>query len=201
MAFKIVSIAVMAVSYVLIILSAQYALSLARKAHGVDLKDVKNEVPGGYLIRGALSLVYYFSIVDWIGGWRLLPWAYLSYPRWLQAAGLVLLVLDVAFFWWIHATIGPDYHGPMKLHDNHRLVTTGPYAFARHPSYIAFPLLHGSLFLITQNLLLLVSGMAMSLYVNGRRVIVEERLLVERFGPEYEEYASRVGRWFPRRRR
>jgi 2-dehydropantoate 2-reductase len=198
MALKWWSVGIAAACYALIILSAQYAFMKAKKAHGVTLKDVKNEVPGGFAARGALSLAYYFSIADWIGGWRLLSRAYLPFPSWVRIAGLCLLGSTTALFWWINVDLGSNYHGPMKLHEGHRLVTRGPYAFARHPSYLAFPLLHASLFLITMNPVLLAAGMAMSIYVNRKRVMVEERMLDERFGAEYRAYALRTGRYFPR---
>jgi protein-S-isoprenylcysteine O-methyltransferase Ste14 len=62
-------------------------------------------------------------------------------------------------------------------------------------------MLHLSFFLITHNALILVSGMVMSIYVNERRIKVEEGLLSERFGPEYEAYRLRVGKYFLRLRR
>jgi protein-S-isoprenylcysteine O-methyltransferase Ste14 len=37
--------------------------------------------------------------------------------------------------------------------------------------------------------------------VNERRIKVEEGLLSERFGPEYEAYRLRVGKYFLRLRR
>jgi protein-S-isoprenylcysteine O-methyltransferase Ste14 len=195
---KIVSVITAVIGYILLILAPTYALQQAKKKHRVSLKDVKNEVKGGYLIRGLLSLIYYFCIVDWIGSFNLIPWAYIPYTLTMNIAGIVLYVITVSLFWWINTAIGTNYHGPMRLHEDHELVQTGPYAIVRHPTYSAFILLHISLSLMTANYVICISGVVMAVIVNSQRVKIEEDMLKERFGNEYVNYMSRVGKYLPK---
>jgi protein-S-isoprenylcysteine O-methyltransferase Ste14 len=196
---KIISIFVVVFSYILIFFAPVYGLQKAKKKHNVNLKDVKNEIKNGYVLRVICSLVYYFALVDWIFSFNLIPWAYIPYLRIINIIGLVLAGITTFYFWWIHITLGANYHGPLKLHDNHELIIHGPYAISRHPTYVAFPLFHITLALITMNYLILISGCLMSIYVNSIRIKVEEKLLIERFGELYIEYSKRVGKYFIKR--
>ncbi len=194
---KILNITLMAISYILIMGSFFHSLNLVKKARGINLKDVKNEVPHGFLLRTVCSIVYYFCIVDWIIGFSFMTWAYIPYNFMVNIVGIALLIAVTALFWWTSIALGINYHGPMKLHPDHALVTDGPYRFIRHPTYLAFPLFHISLFLLTNNYVLLLAGLIMSLYTNHRRIQVEEKLLIERFGDDYINYTKKAGRYFP----
>lgn len=198
MVIKIISFGIMFISYILITLSMVYGLNKAKKVHNVSIKDVKNEIPNGYILRTICSLIYLFCIIDWIVSLKLIAWSYIPFPQWVIFIGLVLLSITVIIFWWIHITLNSNYHGPLKLHRNHKLITNGPYAIVRHPTYVGFPLLHTSYFLITFNYILLLSGFVMSFYVNHYRILIEEKLLLERFGNDYLNYKNKVGMYFPK---
>ena len=162
---------------------------------------MKREVPHGLALRAVLSCFYYAAVLDWAFDLNLLRWAYLPLPEWVSWVGLGSFALVVALFWWIHLTLGANYHGPLLLHDGHQLVTSGPYALVRHPTYTTFALMHLSVMLLTSSWLVGVSGLIMSGYVNYRRVQYEESLLLARFGDRYAEYAATTGRWLPKLRR
>ncbi|MBL8018660.1 MAG: hypothetical protein JNM27_03265 [Leptospirales bacterium] len=165
---KIFTVGLVILCYALIMSSFFHSLNLVKRAHHVNLKEVKNEVPNGFLVRTLCSIVYYFCLVDWIAGLGLIPWAYVPYSEIRNTIGAILIVLVTGLFWWVSIALGSNYHGPMKLHPDHKLVMTGPYSFMRHPTYTAFPLFHLSLFLLTNNYLLLLAGLAMSVYTNHK---------------------------------
>ena len=79
-----------------------------------------------------------------------------------------------------------------------RLAAEGPYAHVRHPRYV-------QLFLAVLAYALFANYLAGYLTVLISAVLIylvtlmEERELRQRFGAEYEAYASRVPRFFPRR--
>ena len=53
----------------------------------------------------------------------------------VAAAGCALCVIGVAFAIWARITLGRNWGMPMALHDQPELVTSGPYAYVRHPIY------------------------------------------------------------------
>lgn len=144
MSYKLIFIGSFILSYIMIAFT--YGLNQAKKVHHVNLKDVKNEIPNGILLRGICSLIYFFCIIDWMFDINLIPWAYLPFKIYVNYIGLITLFLTVALFWWIHITLGSNYHGPLKIHEKHVLIKNGPYAIVRHPTYVAFPLFHISIF-------------------------------------------------------
>jgi protein-S-isoprenylcysteine O-methyltransferase Ste14 len=85
------------------------------------------------------------------------------------------------------------------------LITTGLHRYIQHPFYIHFLLLPVGLFLLTLNYLaLLVLISYTTLW--GPKLLTswireEEVELRRRFGADYEAYAARTGRYFPRLRR
>ncbi len=78
-----------------------------------------------------------------------------------------------------------------------RLVTTGPYGRVRHPQYGGFLLiLFGFLLQWPTLLTLLMFPVLVSMYY--RLALREEREAKHTFGDEWEEYAIRTPRFFPR---
>jgi protein-S-isoprenylcysteine O-methyltransferase Ste14 len=88
-------------------------------------------------------------------------------------------------------TLGRHYTLTPVVGEGHRLITTGPYRFIRHPGYSG---------IIMQLLgLALLAGSAVSvafvvpvIVLLPLRIRVEERLLTEHFGDTYAEYARRT---------
>lgn len=106
----------------------------------------------------------------------------------LQAFAVVLLI-------WARTTFGiRSYHASASPTEG-GLVTTGPYAFIRHPIYTAVSLFgwagilaHWRLRPISLGVLLLAGALV--------RMLCEERLVVERY-PEYRQYMARTKRMVP----
>lgn len=135
----------------------------------------------------------------WISG-DALAFADLPLPAWLRLAGFGLGLLGIALFWWVHATLGRNFSPRLDLRADHVLVTSGPYAYVRHPMYtvslaliVAYGLLSGNW------MLLLVPGLFMSLLV-AIRLPDEEAMMLQRFGPQWQAWAARTGRLLPRLR-
>jgi hypothetical protein len=79
----------------------------------------------------------------------------------------------------------------------HTMVTTGPYAWVRHPFYTSVALAIVANSLATANWFVFTTGcLAVTLLV--MRCRTEEENLIERFGDEYRAYARRTGRFVPR---
>jgi protein-S-isoprenylcysteine O-methyltransferase Ste14 len=109
--------------------------------------------------------------------------------RWL---GIVVSVLGVAFSLWSMVTLGRHYDLVLEVHQDHELVRSGPYALVRHPVYTGLALHFAGACLATGNLPLIAGTLLVSYPAFYLRARAEERLLRDRFGEEYEEYAREV---------
>ena len=109
----------------------------------------------------------------------------------IGSAGAVVALWCVGAFAWIGK--GP----PAPFDPPRRLVIRGPYRFVRNPMYMGagLALAGAALFYESAPLLAYVGIflLATHLFV----VLYEEPTLRRTFGPEYEAYCHRVGRWRP----
>jgi protein-S-isoprenylcysteine O-methyltransferase Ste14 len=82
-----------------------------------------------------------------------------------------------------------------------RLVTTGPFAVIRHPTYLSHTLMLLGLFLWTGVTALGIVTVIDGFVVNAMVIPLEEQELSQRFGSEYEDYRKKVpARFLPLRR-
>ena len=79
---------------------------------------------------------------------------------------------------------------------DHRLITSGPYGYIRHPSYTGYFLMFVGLFLTWFNLIAAIPLLGIPGYVSIAKK--EESMLELRFGSAYTEYQRRTGRFFPK---
>ena len=112
-------------------------------------------------------------------------------PLVLQALGLAMYLLSTVFIMWVfreNSFAAPVVRVQAERH--HRVVTSGPYAFVRHPMY-------GSIMLFFFGVPLLLGswwGVAIApvfAVLFAIRARIEERALVEGL-PDYADYAARV---------
>jgi protein-S-isoprenylcysteine O-methyltransferase Ste14 len=146
-----------------------------------------------WLILPGFLVIFFCAPLEFLYGPRLLPRG----PG-MQIAGLLLIVGAVALRVWARRVIRGLYTGHVQIQADHRLVQEGPYRYVRHPGYAGFLLMglgiaigYSSLVGLGAVPLVLLPG----LYYRMR---VEEKLLEQQFGAEFQQYASKTGRWFPR---
>jgi protein-S-isoprenylcysteine O-methyltransferase Ste14 len=114
----------------------------------------------------------------------------------LDVAGIAVSVVGIAFAVWARFFIGRNWSGTITLKDGHNLVTTGPYAFVRHPIYT------GIVFAMAGSAL--VSGTAGAplgfvLFALGFVVKLgsEEKLMRAHFGDEHAQWAATTKKLVP----
>jgi len=118
-----------------------------------------------------------------------------SFDSILTFSGILLFSMGFIIDIWARFTMG-KYWGPPGQHDDSRqskLITNGPFAYSRNPIYLgSFLLLIGfSLSLRSAFFFLPIIQM---IYFN-RKIKIEEKLLLKKFGKEYGEYKKRVPRF------
>jgi protein-S-isoprenylcysteine O-methyltransferase Ste14 len=121
----------------------------------------------------------------------------LDVPVWVRWLGLLLTVGGVVFAIRAVLVLGRHYDLELEVHQDHELVRRGPYRLVRHPVYTGLALHLIGACLATGNILLAVGTLLVVLPIFYLRVRAEERLLRERFGPEYDAYAREVGMLVP----
>lgn len=112
-------------------------------------------------------------------------------PLTLQALGLVLLVLSTGFVLWVMQE--NSFAAPVvkvQSERGHRVISSGPYAYVRHPMY------SGTILFFAGMPLLLGSWRGLMLaplfvVLFGYRTTIEERALVAGL-PGYADYRTRV---------
>lgn len=124
-------------------------------------------------------------------------------------SGTLLTALASALRLSSFRSLGHHFTYHLAILPSHKLVTTGPYAYVRHPSYIALPLIISgcALSFTSQGTVLrewigesnadgvVMSVLIVMLYVGWqfvKRAEVEDRVLKEEFGKEWEEWARVV---------
>ena len=112
-------------------------------------------------------------------------------------AGSVCMAVGLWVLYRAHADLGANWSITLELRESHELIERGIYRRLRHPMYLAL-LLYG----LGQALVLpnWVAGPAYLVAVGALvalRIGPEERMMVERFGGEYEAYVLRSKRLVP----
>ena len=105
-------------------------------------------------------------------------------------AGTVCLLLGLWLFYRSHADLGTNWSVTLEVRERHRLVTQGIYRRIRHPMYTALLLYSVGQALALPNYIAGPSyGVAMVLLV-ALRIGPEERMMLEEFGEDYQEYMA-----------
>ena len=132
----------------------------------------------------------------WLSGWD--ERDPMPYGVWLQAVGVVLVVLGVPVL--VHAFSRFVVEGlgtPAPVAPPKHLVVGGLFRYVRNPMYVALWLVIGGqalLFASTE----IVTWLAFVVAATTTFVhLYEEPKLRATFGQEYADYAARVPRWLP----
>ena len=106
----------------------------------------------------------------------------------------------IAFFWLFHRShkdLGTNWSISLEIRENHSLVTSGVYTYIRHPMYSALFLYSVGQTLLCPNWIAGPSVLAAFTLAYVFRVGHEERMMVDRFGEEYNAYMKRTRRLIP----
>jgi len=111
--------------------------------------------------------------------------------------GVIALCGALFLFYRSHADLGRNWSISLQIRNEHRLVTTGIYRLVRHPMYSSFFLLAVAQILLLPNWFAGAAGLVGVGILYAFRVRQEERMMVERFGADYQEYMAHTARLIP----
>ncbi|HTR19130.1 MAG TPA: isoprenylcysteine carboxylmethyltransferase family protein [Candidatus Paceibacterota bacterium] len=112
----------------------------------------------------------------------------------VQWLGVVLCVLGMALAIWARVYLGRNWGMPMSLKQEAELVTTGPYAYVRHPIYSGFMLAAlGSALVSVWWFVPLVLFSIYFIY----SAKTEEKIMLKEFPDQYPGYMKRTNMLIP----
>jgi protein-S-isoprenylcysteine O-methyltransferase Ste14 len=162
-----------------------------------DKEAVKREGKLSVIIRAIGFFALIAFLVMYLLGAKWIQACAFPLPPWLRWTGFALGLVTVAFWTWTQVTLDTQWSAQLQLKQEHKLITSGPYAFIRHPLYAGMLGWALSLALLTANWIF-VGICVLSFAGLLWRVPKEEQMMIDAFGDEYRDYMKRTGRYFPK---
>ena len=154
------------------------------------MKERNGEHPFGDA--GQLIFLFLFLVAWVVDSFLLCKSTFLSehVPLYIRLAIMALsLITAIYLFRSGHVVVS---------HDNRPtgVVSTGAFRYVRHPLYLGSMLFYLGLVVSTVSLFSLVLLVMIFIFYN-HIASYEERLLLEKFGDNYEMYKKKTGKWVP----
>ncbi len=183
----------------IVIMRAYFSLQVRRSGERLlpDGKAIEREGRGAFAFR----VIMFFVMIAIVALYTInSPWMSalsIPLPDWLRWAGFAIGIASLIFWTWTQAALGKEWSPQLQLRKEHHLVTSGPYAWIRHPIYTAMIGIGIAFALVTANWCFVVLSVVVIAGLLSR-VPKEERMMVEKFGDEYKIYMKKTGRFFPK---
>jgi len=146
----------------------------------------------GLLLLGGLIVPIIYAATNWLN------FANYTLPAWAGWLGVLLTAGALFVFWRAHADLGLNWSPTLEIREKHELITRGIYGVIRHPMYasqwllvIAQPLLLHNWIAGFLNLLVFIPFYLL-------RVKAEEKMMLDSFGLQYQEYMKTTGGVLPK---
>jgi protein-S-isoprenylcysteine O-methyltransferase Ste14 len=143
------------------------------------------------------GLVLWLSPVVYLVNPNWMAWSKIGLPDWTRWLGVAIGALCVPGIYWLFSSIGTGITPVSATRKEHKLSTSGPYRWVRHPLYTIGSSFYISFGLIADNWFIGLMGV-LAFIAMAIRTPKEEANLIEKFGNEYREYMKRTGRFFPK---
>jgi protein-S-isoprenylcysteine O-methyltransferase Ste14 len=144
-----------------------------------------------------MGLAMWLATLSWLISPAAVWWALMPLPLWVRWTGVAIGACCPLLMYWTLSSLGKNLTDTVVTRREATLVTHGPYRWVRHPFYVTAAILMAAVTLLSANWLIGACGVVV-LTMLAIRTPKEERMLVARFGAEYEDYMARTGRFFPR---
>ena len=111
--------------------------------------------------------------------------------------GVFILILGILLRYFAVFSLGRFFTVDVTIRDNHKLKKDGMYKYVRHPSYASSLLSFIGMGIILNNWLSLAIICVGILSVFTYRIRIEEKMLIEHFGSDYEDYRRKTSAIIP----
>jgi protein-S-isoprenylcysteine O-methyltransferase Ste14 len=167
----------------------------ARRAGGTIRRG--EESRGLILARLVVALPLFGCVVAYLLNPRWMAWASLDLPLWTRWTGVALGILAVPSVHWVLTHLGANVSETVLTKRHHRLITTGPYRWVRHPLYTTGIALFLSIGLMAANWFILLWTLVALLAIRVLVIPREEAHLEATFADQYRRYRSATGALLP----
>jgi protein-S-isoprenylcysteine O-methyltransferase Ste14 len=137
-----------------------------------------------------IPLIYVFT--------NLLSFADYYLPTWIRWIGVALFAGAAGLLWKTHQDLGQNWTPTLGLREEHTLVTEGVFKYIRHPMYSAHLLWAIAQPLILTNWIAGFSFLVAQIPQYILRIEEEEKMMLDKFGDQYQKYMNRTGRFLPK---
>jgi protein-S-isoprenylcysteine O-methyltransferase Ste14 len=148
----------------------------------------------GILLVEIVGFVLLFSDAAGIGilGHRIVP---RTYP--VAVTGVALTWIGIAIALWARWHLGQYWSARITLKEDHKLISTGPYAYFRHPIYSGLDLaaIGGALAIDEWRCVAGVGLIVLGYWIKARK---EESMLAAQFGEAFKEHCQHTGFLIPK---
>jgi protein-S-isoprenylcysteine O-methyltransferase Ste14 len=114
--------------------------------------------------------------------------------------GVLAIVAGIGSVWLVYLalkTLGKEWSITARLVEDHKLATSGPYAYVRHPIYTGMLGMLIATGIAISHWIALLAALLIFFIGTTIRVRSEDRLLRGAFGEQFEQYANRVSAIVP----
>jgi protein-S-isoprenylcysteine O-methyltransferase Ste14 len=185
---------------ILIIIAANRILPAVRAK-----KSKQKVLPGNQAMKNEgkptllLRIVLFIVLVTFLALYSIYPpflnAIHIPLPVWLRWLGTSLSIIGAILWIYSQAVLDRYWSPQLQIQKDHKLVTSGPYRLIRHPIYAAMFIWSIGLALLTANLVFMMFTVIAIIGLIAR-VPKEERMMIVKFGKEYEEYQKNTGKYF-----
>jgi protein-S-isoprenylcysteine O-methyltransferase Ste14 len=114
-----------------------------------------------------------------------------------QWLGLIFMIAGSAFRQWALIHLGQFFSRSVQIEAGHRVITTGPYRWIRHPAYTGMIVIYMGMIMALGTWLGAFITFALVTGSLLYRIRVEEQALLTALGAEYREYIKNTWKLLP----
>ncbi|MBL8102151.1 MAG: isoprenylcysteine carboxylmethyltransferase family protein [Anaerolineales bacterium] len=169
------------------------------KADKATGEKISRKVDGSVM----MNIIKFGGLLLWLSPFvylinpQWMAWSKLGLPEWVRVLGIGVAIVNDVLLYWMFSSIGSGISPTSATRKEHKLSTSGPYRWVRHPLYTIGSILFISFGMMADNWFIAALGI-LAFIAMAKRTPLEEANLIEKFGDEYREYMKHTGRFFPK---
>jgi protein-S-isoprenylcysteine O-methyltransferase Ste14 len=139
-----------------------------------------------------IGISFFTNVIAPMLEYRYKLWPDLPATQWWNWVGLLLLLAGSVARLWAIRQAGEAFIPHVNVDSKLKLITAGPYALVRHPSYLGTFVSYLGIAILFNSIIGAVALVALVIPAIVLRIAKEEELLAKRFGEVWKKYQSQT---------